>query len=191
MRFFITVSLILNVFALYGQSTNDVDSLQPPTYDTTNIDIVSKNSFYFCKKLYTIPRICDNKDQSNCCSFNAQINKREGKFFGAQIGCNDGTTLHWTQFEKVELAKQYFESLPGQIKTQMKRFKQERVKFYVLNTELPAYKLTCTTDRGYSFVDFIFYGELNGEIIFGRFTPGKGIKSSNALSQFYQQFVRF
>ena len=45
----------------FAQQKIDTNIIEEPRYDTTSIDIKSTNSFYFCSKLYKIPRDCDNK----------------------------------------------------------------------------------------------------------------------------------
>jgi hypothetical protein len=189
-RLFI-LSFILKSTFLFAQDSQPTNSIKPPVYDTINIDIKSTNSFYFCSILYPIPRICDIKDQSNCCSYSAQIKKAEKGLYNGQISCYDGTSLYWLYFDTEETAKKYFENIPNQMKTQMKKLTQEEVKFFLCDKEIPAYRLTSKTLQGYIFTQIIFYGTLNGQSVFGHLSLKKNEKSSTDLTPLFRQLVRF
>ena len=191
MKFFFILMLTLKAAFSFGQNPKNTDSIQSPIYDTTSIEIKSTNSFYFCSKLYAIPRNCDTQDQSNCCSFSANISKSQKGLSNEQISCYDGTSFHWDIFDTYELAKQNFESLPTQWKKQMKKFNQEEIKFFVCGKEVPAYRLTCTTLQGHDFTKIIFCATINGENILGELSLHNKAKSSKELSQLFQQLVRF
>ena len=181
----------ISVTTSFGQNSQTSDSIQPPIYDTTNIDIQSTNSFYFCSKLYAIPRICDKKDQSNCCSFSAHITKWNKGRLDGQISCYNGTSLSWSSFDTEEIARQNFEGYPKQMKKQMKKYKQEEVQFFVCDKEVKAYRQSYTTLQGYDFTDIVFYGTLNGQSIIGHLTLNHKEKSSSELTPLFQQLVKF
>jgi hypothetical protein len=191
MKHLFILLLTFNATLLLGQTSQKKDFIPPPNYDTTNIDIKSINSFYFCKKLFAIPRNCDNKDQSSCSSFSAQIKKLDKDINNGQISCYDGTSLSWMSFDTEEIARQNFESYPGQIKKQMKKFKQEKINLFVCDKEVSTYRLTYTTLQGYDFTQLVFYGTINGEIIFGQLNLRNKVKSSLELSELFQQLIRF
>jgi hypothetical protein len=192
MKYLFILILAFKASFSFGQnSSQGKDSIQPPIYDTTNIDIQSTNSFYFCSKLYAIPRICDDKDQSKCCSFSAHItNWNKGRLDG-QISCYNGTSLSWQSFDTEEIARQNFEGYPSQMKKQMKKFKQEEVKFFVCDNEVKAYRQSFTTLQGYDFTEIIFYGAINGQNILGHLSLHNKEKSSSELTQLFQQILRF
>ena len=191
MKYLFILILAFKASFSFGQNSQGKDSIQPPIYDTTNIDIQSTNSFYFCSKLYEIPRICDDKDQSKCCSFSAHITKWNKGRLDGQISCYNGTSLSWSSFDTEEIARQNFESYPGQMKKQMKKFKQEEVKFFVCDKEVKAYRQTCTTQQDYNFVQYIFYGIINGESIIGHLSVNNKVNSSKDLSPLFQQLIKF
>ena len=191
MKHFIILILAFKTTFSFGQNSKGKDSIQPPIYDTTNIDIQSTNSFYFCSKLYAIPRICDNKDQSKCCSFSAHISKWNKGQLDGQISCYDGTTLSWLNFDTEEIAKQNFEGFPSQMKKQMAKFKKEEIKFFLCDKKIPAYRLSYITLQGYAFTELIFYGTINGQSILGHLSLHKNEKTSNDLTKLFQQLVRF
>jgi len=190
MKSLLGLILLLQTAILFGQNPTGSDTIELPVYDTTSIEIRSTNSFYFCSKLYKIPRDCDSNDQSNCCSFNAQIHKALPGLMSGQISCYDGTSLFWTYFDNVSDAKQSFEGYPGQIKKQMKTFKQEDIKLFVCNTEVVATKLSYTTLQGYKLSEIRFYGTINGQTIHGHLSLQQK-KSSEELTPFFRQLVRF
>lgn len=181
----------ISVTTSFGQNSQTSDSIQPPIYDTTNIDIQSTNSFYFGSKLYAIPRICDNKDQSKCCSFTAHITKWNKGRLDGQISCYNGTSLSWSSFDTQEIARQNFEGYPKQMKKQMKKYKQEEVKFFVCDKEVKAYKQSYTTLQGNDFTDIVFYGTINGQSIIGHLSLNNKEKSSSELTPLFQQLVKF
>ena len=191
MKYLFVLILAFKASFSFGQNLQDKNSIQPPIYDTTNIDIQSTNSFYFCSKLYAIPRICDNKNQSKCCSFSAHITKWNKGRLDGQISCYDGTSLSWQSFDTEEIARQNFEGYPSQMKKQMKEFKQEEIKFFVCDKEVKAYRQSYTTLQGYDFSEVIFYGTINGQSILGHLLLPKKEKTSSMLSQLFQQLVRF
>jgi hypothetical protein len=175
----------------FGQNATMLDTIPQPVYDTTNIEVKSTNSFYFCSKLYKIPRDCDVKDQSNCCSYRTCI--RNGKIVPntTNIECNDGTTLYWTNFDNVEPAKNKFNNFSNRLQKHVKNFKQEKVKLLLCNKDVIANKLCYITPQGYTFTEIIFYGTINGESIFGELNSQKKLNSSKALNALFQQIVRF
>lgn len=191
MKHLLMLLLTFKTCILVGQNTIGKDSAGIPVYDTTSIDIKSTNSFYFCSKLYTIPRNCDGKNQSNCCSFTAQITKWNKGPLDGQISCYNGTTLHWSTFDTEEMAKKNFESLPDQMKKQMKKYNKEEVVFFVCDQEVKAYRQSYTTLQGYDFVEYIFYGTINGHSILGHLSLNNKEKTSTELTPFFQQLVRF
>ncbi len=183
--------MFFNFALTFGQKPNSKDFIEKPIYDTINIEIESTNSFYFCSKLYAIPRNCNIVDQSNCCSYNSHISKWQKGEPNGQLSCDDGTSLFWINFDNLELAKRNFENTLIQQKGQMKEFKQDKVKFFVCDKEVPAYKLSLTTLEGYKFCKFTFYGTINGHSILGELFSDCKVGSSNDLSDVFQQIVRF
>lgn len=191
MKYLFICFLIFKATFSVGQVSQEKDSIEQPVYDTINIEIKSINSFYFCSKLYAIPRNCENKDQSKCCSYTTNISKLDKVHSNGQISCYDGTHLSWSRFVNEETAKVNFEGLPAQMKQQMKYYKQDFIKFFVCDKEVRAYRQTCTTQQDYHFVEYIFYGTINGESILGRLSVKDKVNSSKELSPLFQQLVNF
>jgi hypothetical protein len=187
---FICLLIFKSTFS-FGQVSQEKDSIEQPVYDTMNVEIKSINSFYFCSKLYKIPRNCNNNDQSKCCSYTTRISKFEKVHSNGQISCYDGTSLSWSKFDDEETAKENFEGLPTQMKQQMKYYKQDFIQFFVFDKEVKAYRQTCTTQQDYNFVVYIFYGTINGESILGRLSVKDNVTSSKELSPLFQQLVKF
>ena len=191
MKQLIILCLIFNATSLFGQNSQNKDLIEPPVYDTMNIQIQSTNSFYFCNKLYRIPKDCNPKDASSCCTFSTQINKGEISISTGNLSCHDGSTLYWTNSASEKVAKQTFESMPSQMRKQMKKFKHEEVVFFLCNKQVPAYKLTFTTFQGYESSQYIFYGTINGQSIYGQLMLNNKQTSSKNLPPLFQQLVRF
>ena len=176
---------------LISQQTADKDLIEEPKYDTTSIDIKSTNSFYFCSKLYKIPRDCDKKDQSDCCSYSAQIFPNLKVPMSGQLSCYNGTSLSWTQFETFDQARSSCEGYPPQIKEQMKMFASSTIKFFICQQEVQAYKISYTTFKGHKGYQIISYATINGQHIMLQLHSMKELNSSNDLSSIFQQIVHF
>lgn len=177
--------------AAKSQTSSGSASIPLPVYDTLSIDIKSTNSFYFGKKLYAIPRECEDSLQSNCCSYDAQISARSAYPESAQIGCYDGTTLSWTVFDDEQKAKDAYESYPDQIRKKMKDFSQADVRLLIANKTVTAKRQRYTTHDGYPVYELIFYGTVNGEHLFGHVYFMKNVSSSKELTSFFQQLIQF
>jgi len=162
----------------FAQQKIDKNIIEEPKYDTTSIEIKSTNSFYFCSKLYKIPRDCDKEDQSNCCSFSSQVLLDYKSFSTGLFSCYNGTSLSWNYFETEDQAKNSFDGYPPQIKKQMKEFKQEKIKLFICGQEAIAYKL-------------ITYGTINGQHVFVHIHSQKDLKSSNEMQPVFQQILKF
>lgn len=191
--FFILISAFSWTFSL-GQTSENSDMISPPIYDTTSLEIRSKNSFYFLSKLFAIPKNCDNKHESDCCTFSAYISKLDKGRFQSQLSCSNGTTLIWTMYDSEEMAKQSFEtSLSSriQMKKEFKKFKQEEVDFFVFNNKVKAYRQDFTTKDGHAYFEYKFYGTVNGQNFSGSLMLLNKRKSSKELNQLFQQLVKF
>ena len=175
----------------FAQQKNDTNLIEEPRYDTTSIEIQSTNSFYFCSRLYKIPRDCDKEDQSNCCSFSSEVYLDQKLPFMGQLGCNDGTSLVWTYFESEDQAKSSFSGYPPQIKKQMDKFKQEKIKLFICGQEASAYKLNCTTNQGYKLNEIIAYINMNRKYVFVHVHSQKDLKTSTELQPVFQQILKF
>ena len=189
-QFFYLILLLTPVF-LFSQQTSDTKLVEEPKYDTTSIDIRSTNSFYFCSKLYRIPRDCDKKDQSRCCSFSSQVFLNQKLPISGQLACYDGTSLSWTYFENDQLAKSSFEGYSPQIKKQMKEFNQTAIKLFISNQKVPAYKLTYTTFQGYKGHEIIAYGTINGQHIVVHLHSQTELNSNNDIQSVFQEIIKF
>ena len=175
----------------FAQQKIDTNIIEEPRYDTTSIDIKSTNSFYFCSKLYKIPRDCDKEDQSNCCSFSSQVFLGYKSLSTGQLGCYNGTSLSWTYFETEDQAKNSFDGYPPQIKKQMKEFKQEKIKLFICGQETVAYKLNCTTHEGHKLNEIIAYVTINGQYVSVHLHSQKDLKSSTEIQPVFQQILKF
>ena len=175
----------------FAQQKIDTNLIEEPRYDTTSIEIKSINSFYFCSKLYKIPRDCDKEDQSNCCSFSSQVLLSYKSFSTGQFSCSNGTSLSWNYFETEDQAKNSFDGYTPQIKKQMKEFKQEKIKLFICGQEAIAYKLNSTTHQGHKFTEIITYGTINGQHVFVHIHSQKDLKSSNEMQPVFQQILKF
>ena len=175
----------------FAQQKIDTNIIEEPRYDTTSIEIQSTNSFYFCSRLYKIPRDCDKEDQSNCCSFSSQVFLNYKSLSTGQLGCYNGTSLDWTYFESEDQAKNSFDGYPAQIKKQMKEFKQEKIKLFICDQQAIAYKLNYTTIQGYKVYEIIAYINMNGQYVFVHLHSQKDLKSSNEMQPVFQQILKF
>ena len=175
--------------SLFSQQT--IDTIEEPKYDATSMDIKSTNSFSFCSRLYKIPRDCDRKDQSNCCSFSSQVHLGQKLPITGQLGCYDGTSLFWTYFESEDQAKSGFEGYSPQIKKQANKFKQTKIKLFICNQEASAYKLNFTTYQGYKGNEIIAYVNMNGQYVFVQLHSQKELKSSIEMQPIFQQILKF
>jgi hypothetical protein len=194
LKYLFILILAFNWTFSLGQKSQSTDSIRPPIYDTTSLEIKSTNSFYFLSKLFAIPRNCDNKTELDCCIFSAYISKLDNGRFQSQLSCSNGTTLIWTIYDTEEMAKQNLENSlnsRSQIKKEFKKFKQEEVDFFVFDNKVKAYRQSFTTQNGYQYFEYKFYGTINGQSIFGSLMLLNQNKSSKELSQLFQQLVRF
>ena len=187
---FYVLAALAPVFS-FAQQKADTSRVEEPRYDTTSIEIQSTNSFYFCSKLYRIPRDCDKEDQSNCCSFSSQVLLNYKSFSTGQFSCSNGTSLSWNYFETEDQAKNSFDGYTPQIKKQMKEFKQEKIKLFLCGQEAIAYKLNSTTHQGYKFTEIVTYGTINGQHVFVHIHSQKDLKSSKEMQPVFQQIVQF
>ena len=174
-----------------AQQTMDTNIIEEPRYDTTSIEIQSTNSFYFCSRLYKIPRDCDKEDQSNCCSFSSQVFLSYKSLSTGQLSCYNGTGLSWTYFETEDQVKNSFDWYPPQIKKQMKEFKQEKIKLFICDQQAIAYKLNYTTIQGYKVHEIIAYINMNGQYVFVHLHSQKDLKSSKEMQPVFQQIIQF
>ena len=191
MKYTFLLAIIFKTTISLGQTSATIDSIEQPVYDTTSMDIKSTNSFYFCSILYKIPRDCDKKDQSNCCSFTSQVFTHEKNNRSGQIGCFNGTSLFWTYYDNEKTTKNNFESLLPQFQKQMKKFEQKEIKLTVCQKPVVAYRLDCTTPESYDFSQIIFYGNINGQNVIGQLYLHHNQKSSTDLGTLFQQIVQF
>ena len=175
----------------FAQQKIDKNIIEEPKYDTTSIEIKSTNSFYFCSKLYKIPRDCDKEDQSNCCSFSSQVLLGYKSFSTGLFSCYNGTSLSWNYFETEAQAKNSFDGYTPQIKKQMKEFKQEKIKLFICGQEAIAYKLNSTTHQGYKFTEIVAYVTINGQHVFVHIHTQKDFKSSTEMQPVFQQILKF
>ena len=175
----------------FAQQSIDTNLIGEPKYDTTSIEIKSTNSFYFCSRLYKIPRDCDKRDQSNCCSFSSQIHMGERSIVSGQLGCYNGTSLFWTNFNSEDIAKSSFEGYPPQIKNQMKNYEQIEIKLFICNQEARAYKLNYKTHQGFNGHEIIAYVNINGQHVFVKLHSQKELRSSSEIQPIFQQIISF
>ena len=175
----------------FAQQKIDTNLIEEPRYDTTSIEIKSINSFYFCSKLYKIPRDCDKEDQSNCCSFSSQVLLSYKSFSTGQFSCSNGTSLSWNYFETEDQAKNSFDGYTPQIKKQMKEFKQEKIKLFICGQEAIAYKLNSTTHQGHKFTEIVAYVTINGQHASVHLHSQKDLKSSKEMQPVFQQIIQF
>ena len=187
---FCLVSILIPTF-LFAQQAIDTSSIEEPKYDTTSIEIRSKNSFYFCSKLYKIVRDCDKKSPSNCCNFYAQIHLREESPRSGELACDEGTSLYWTYHKTEGEAKSTFNNYPTQIKRQMKKFEQDRIKLSISNQEAIAYKISFTSPQGFKGYEIIGYTTVNGQPVLVRFMSDKEPTSSTKIPPVFQQILQF
>lgn len=191
MKSFIHLSLLLLPFFSFGQLAENNKTTGEPRYDTTSINIQSTNSFYFCSRLYKIPRDCDSENQANCCSFSCQVSSDADFPDNGQFACYDGTSIYWTYFETSDQARASFEGYSPQIKKQMKRFSQEERKVSICNQPAKAYALEYTTFQGYSSHEVIAYGTINGHHLMIHLHSQKKLKSNTDFQSLFQEIIRF
>jgi hypothetical protein len=173
------------------QKMLDTTVIEEPRYDTTYIDISSTNSFSFCSKLYEIPRDCGKRNESNCCSFSSQVRLGEKLPNSGQLGCYDGATLMWTYCESEHDAKSVFEGHSPQIKRQMKKFSQTKIKLFICDQEADAYRLNYTTQDGIKLNEIISYARINGQSVFIHLLSDNELKSSKEIQPIFRQILHF
>jgi hypothetical protein len=178
----------------FSQGVKGQDTIPEPIYDTTSIRFESKNSFYFCSKLYKIPRECSEiyfDDFDNCCTFSTELGKWNRTIRHGFLTCEDGTSLSWQYYDSMAIAKMNFDNYPIQMKKQMKSFTKTKIKFFLCGIEVECYKQFNITSNNYSFVEYSFCGEINGQPLTGTLRMKKEIESSKKISKLFQQLVKF
>jgi len=179
----------MNLSFLFAQSTTS-DSIEKPIYDTTTtFHLKSKNSFYFCSKLYKIPRDCNNKDQSNCCVFEKDVYSSFASLESGNLNCYNGTSLNWTYANNETSAKQNTESFVSQVEKQMKKIVRSTIKLSICGKEVDAFKGSFTTNQDYTFYKILFYATINGQSVYLQLSSINEIKSNDDLSQAFRQLI--
>ena len=180
----------MNLSFLFAQSINTSDSIEKPIYDTTTtINLKSKNSFYFCSKLYKIPRDCNNTDQSNCCYFEKDIYTSNLIPEHGRLNCYNGTSLSWTYVVSETVAKQNTEGYIPQIEKQMKKTIKSNIKVSICGKEVDAYKVAYTTFQDHMFYEIVFYATIKGQSVYLQLYSMNEIKSNDDLSQAFRQLI--
>ena len=189
-RLILMIVFIMNISFLIAQSNPISDSIAKPIYDTTiTYHLKSKNSFYFCSKLYKIPRDCNNKDQSNCCVFEKDIYSSFTTFESGSLNCYNGTSLNWTYANNDTSAKQNTESYILQIEKQMKKTIKSTIKVSICGKEVDAYKGSFTNNQDNTFYEILFYATINEQSVYLQLSSMNEIKSNDDLSQALRQLI--
>jgi len=171
--------------------STDTNSIEQPKYDTTYIEIRSTNSFSFCSRLFKIPRDCNKKNESNCCSFSSEVHLHQKLPLAGQLGCYDGTSLFWTYYESEYEAKGTFEGYSPQLRRQMKKFKENKIKLFICNQETVGFQFTYTTVEGFTGHTIVAYANVNGQPVFIRVDSPKELKSSTQMRPVFQEILQF
>ena len=191
MRYLMFLILMPMTVEIYGQHTSGSDSIHTATYDTTSIDIRRIDYFVFCRKTYKIPRNCEGKDQSNCCSFSSQIKKGEEKITRGHLGCNNGTSLFWTYYDSENESVREFESLLDQLEKQTKEFKKYKISLILRGQKVEGYKIIYKSSNGYVNNEIIAYGKINGQNGSIELSSQNELKSNEDIQPLIQEIVRF
>ncbi len=163
------------VFAQVGQP----DSLLP--YTVTLEQEVRTDSFVFVGKSYALPRKCNRKNQSNCCSYRSNPD---------QVGCYDGTTMSWSYIPNEEIAKMNVESLVAQSEKQMKKFIATQRTFYVMGKEVTGYQISYETMEGTLGNRIITSGVVDGQAVLIDMLSAIPLKKNKDIQSVFRQIIR-
>ena len=179
-QFLIIIFFFFSIISL-AQNPYIADSLK--FYGISNKSITSIDSFTFCFIKYKVPRDCDSKNQSNCCSANLNPHL-------LQLGCYDGTALFWDYFVSEQIARDNFESLPVQWEKQMKKLDKIPITCYLINKEVKGYKVSYETHQGHKGHYILTYGVVNGQAVLLQLSSSKELKSNKNIQPVIRQIVR-
>jgi hypothetical protein len=163
------------LFAQVGQP----DSLLP--YSVTLEQEVRTDSFVFVAKTYALPRKCNRKNQSNCCSYRSNPD---------QVGCYDGTTMFWTFMPNVEMAKFNVDNVVIQREKQYSSFEKKSIICFLMGLEVPGYQINYETKEGGKGSTVITSGMVNDQAILIELHTSKPLKKNKDIQPVFRQIIR-
>lgn len=177
MRHLLTTFLCLTFTAAFSQEANS-NALLPDS--TISKQITRKDSFVFAGKTYAIPRDCEGKDQSNCCSY---VSKPD------QLGCDNGTGLSWDYMQNLKVAAWNVESFASQMQQQQKTFKKEPITCYLLGKKVSGYAISCETKENHKWYAIVVSGEVDGRAMMVELRSTKKIKHNGQIQPVFRQIL--
>ncbi len=190
----LVVCLCLIIFSvnLCAQPAKTQQALPAPRYDTSQIEVRSYNSFWFCSRLFPITDVCDSSNSfRNCSYYTNRLSPYHNIKNSGQLVCSGNISFAWFEAESEEKAKQDFEWRSEAQNQKQKSYREENIDFYILDKKAPAYKQHTTSQSNLSSVTIHFYATINGHHIYGMINMLKDIKTSRDLPADLQQLIRF
>lgn len=151
--------------------------------EAVNPPMKLKDSFTFCSMKFSIPRECDEEQETNCCDVDI-----DG--YMHNFSCYNGTSLFW-EYVNIEWAEDIFISLPPQIKKHAKSYKKEPITCYILGKKLPGLKETFEPRSGGELVySILTYGTVNDQSFYCRLISQTDIKNNEDIPPGIRQVFR-
>jgi hypothetical protein len=196
MRLLILLVCLTNPFLMLAQNNNA--SIEQPKYDTMYVDteIRSKNSFYFCNKLYQIPQDCISGKESSCCSFDTHLNNRSTKIQFGTLNCYGNSSIMWQYYESLSIAEWNIENQINSFQKQNLSLSKIKFNLKIDNQNAVGYKISSVSHNLESNNFIIFYGNINSQAASATlytYKNGKSVavNSSKELSPFFQTIFSF
>jgi hypothetical protein len=178
MRHFFTAIFILFFSTAFGQVAKIDSSF---AFTTNSMQVSRIDSFVFASRTYAIPRDCDKKDQSNCCSYLSNP---------GQVGCNNGTSLGWYFMPTLNIAKENVESIASQWEKQMKTFSKKKIICYLLDKEVEGFNISYSTKDGNKGSLIITSGVVDGKAVVLELGSQKELKKNNDIQPVFRQILK-
>ena len=195
MRKMSIVILLLCSNILFAQNSMKNENIDKPVYDTSYVDyeLVSRNSFYFCNKLYKIPRGCMDSITYPCCDFRCHTNNRDRAINFGVLNCYGNSAISWYYFDSFQNAIGNFGSSFTQREKQVKKLLKTPLNLLIDGQKVQAFKLEITDYQNATLQEIQFCGVVNGQALTGSINGFQNIKlnSSKNFSPFFQTIFQF
>ena len=195
MRFLQIAFFLLCSNILFAQNKIKNDSIEKPKYDTSYVDyeLVSRNSFYFCNKLYKIPVGCMDSVSYPCCDFRSHTNNRDREIKFGILNCYGNSAISWIYFDSLTTATWNFENQFIQWEKQVKKLTKIPIDLLIDGKKVTAFKLEITDYQNANRQEIQFCGVVNGQSLTGSINGFQNIKliSSKDFSPFFQTIFKF
>lgn len=176
MRIFLSIFFVLLFSAVVGQKTKS-DSIINKTINTGQIK--RTDSFVFASRTFPIPRDCNKKDESNCCSYWSNPDN---------VSCGNGTGMSWDFFPTEEIAKQNADNWAS--KKDRKSVHKKEITCYLLGKEVKGWQTNVVTQNGLAFSAMYIWGTVDGRAVLIILSSQKELKRNKDIPQVYKQIVR-